>query len=494
MDVLMYLRKSRAEELHDSVEDTLRRHREQLEELARIRGYNIIQTFEEVRSGESLYSRPQALAMLEAVSTGNFEAVLVVDIDRLGRSSMMEQGIIFDTFSKTGTKIITLDKVYDLSDDTDEESTEFKSFIARRELKLIKKRFRRGIEKSLDEGFYLANAPYGYRKTTVNRRSSLEIYEPEAAFVRMIFELYTSGALGTHLIAERLNALGAHPARSDRFSRNSVTYILKNPVYIGKVVWNKNHYVTEGGVRHSVPTPEKKRVLDGIHPPIIDEETFEKAQMMLKKQWHKKYYDGTVANPLAGLVRCGNCGGLMMRHPAGKKTKVPFILCQKAGCIPTSRAEDVEEAVLASIKEQLRALDASIEKDSAPDVSAFEKNIFAAEAEIGKLDSQLRKIHDLLEQGIYDVSTFLSRRDEINARVNYLKNYIDDEKLRRQAVLDADRRKLSSRIHSVLDVYAASDAAGRNALLRSIVDHVVYYKTERGASAPFSVLVKLSGL
>ena len=182
MDVLMYLRKSRAEELHDTTEETLRRHKEQLMDLSVQRGYHIIATYEEVVSGESLYARPQMLALLSAVETGNFDAVLVMDIDRLGRGSMAEQGLIFDTFRRSKTKIITPEKVYDLSNDSDEEITELQSFIARRELKIIKKRLHRGVMKTFNDGYYIANAPYGYRKTKKDKRPTLEIYEPEAKF------------------------------------------------------------------------------------------------------------------------------------------------------------------------------------------------------------------------------------------------------------------------------------------------------------------------
>jgi DNA invertase Pin-like site-specific DNA recombinase len=283
-------------------------------------------TFEEVKSGESLYSRPQMLALLEAVSTGNYDAVLAMDVDRLGRSSMMEQGIIFDTLRRYNVKIITPDKTIDPTKESDAEDFEIESLFARRELRTYKKRVRRGIDKSVDEGSYLSNAPYGYKKIEVNRQPTLEVYEPEAAFVRMIFDMYVNQGQGTTNIANYINSLGAHPARSDRFGRTSVAYIIKNPVYIGKTVWNKQHYVIENGVRHSYPTPDKKKITDGIHPPIIDEETFARAQNIMKKQWHKKYYDGTVQNPLAGLVYCGNCGALMMRHPSGRKTKVPFLM------------------------------------------------------------------------------------------------------------------------------------------------------------------------
>lgn len=492
MDVLMYLRKSRAEELHDTTEETLRRHKEQLYAVAKRMGLHVIMTFEEVRSGESLYARPQCLAMLEAVSTGNYEAVLVMDVDRLGRGSMAEQGIIFDTFRRYGVKIITPDSVIDPTNDDDAEKFEFESLFARRELKTYKKRMRRGINKSIDEGSYLANAPYGYKKTVVNRQPTLEIYEPEAYFVRMIFDMYVNQGIGTTNIANHINALGAHPARSNKFGRTSVAYILKNPVYAGKTVWNKQRYVIENGVRHSYPTPDKKKITDGIHPPIIDEETYAIAQKIMKKQWHKKYYDGTVQNSLAGLVRCGNCGRTMFRHPSGNRIKIPFLMCLEKGCIPTHPLEEVEAAVLENIREQLAALDVNIENSVSPDVSVYDKSIETAEKELKNIASQITKIHELLEQGVYDIDTFIDRRDSLNKRTEALKKYIISEQERRQTVLDSDLGKASAKIHSVLDVYESSDPAKRNELLRSIVEYIIYNKEKRGSRNPFSIYVKLS--
>ena len=435
------------------------------------------------------------LALLEAISTGNYDGVLCMDIDRLGRGSMAEQGVIFDAFRRSGTKIITPEKVYDLENESDEEITELQSFIARRELKIIKKRLHRGIMKTVTDGGYIANAPYGYNKCKINKRPSLEINEEEAKFVRMIYDLYVNGGVGTPTIAAQINALGAHPRRSDHFGRGTVTNILKNPVYIGKVSWDKNRYIkTPEGKRHTVSTPDNRKIIDGVHPPIIDEELFARAQEILQKGWHKKYYDGTVKNPLAGLVHCGNCGGLMMRHPEGKKMNVPILMCQNAGCIPTSRADDVEAAVLEDIRRQLDALEVHITDRTAPDTDLFDKNIEAAENELRKIVDQTAKIHDLLEQGVYDVDTFLDRRASLQERENTLKRFLFEERQRRQALLDSDLRKISDNIRRVLSVYDVSDASARNVLLRSIVDSITYYKDPAfryKTKAPFSVTVKL---
>lgn len=487
MDVVLYLRKSRAEELKDTTEETLRRHREQLEALAARCGYHIILTFEEVVSGESLYSRPQMLAMLEAVSGGDYDAVLCMDIDRLGRGSMAEQGIIFDALRRSNTKIITPDKTYDLNNENDEEMTELYSFIARRELKIIKKRMRRGILKSVEDGAYLSNAPYGYQKVKIGRTCTIEPFEPEAQFVRMAFDLYANQNLGSAAVAKRLNALGAKPHRGESFSRNSITYMLKNPVYIGKVVWNKQHYVQKDGKRKAVPTPENKQIIDGVHSPIIDEDTFNRANEILTKQWHRGYFDGTIKNPLAGIVVCGNCGSKMLRHPSGRRIKVPFLMCPNAGCIKTISAEDAERTILGSITQQLRKIELSGILDKAPDLSSFDKTIASAEAELKRTASQISQIHTFLETGVYDVDTFLDRRRALNEHAAVLRELIRSQQEEREKAAAADLSAAAERIRSVLETYWSCDAPQRNTLLRSIVDNITYSSTPAPA---FSVSLK----
>ena len=146
MKTCIYLRKSRADEELEKKEDvdTLARHRSTLLEVAKKQDLNIVEIKEEVVSGDSIAKRPKMIQLLEEVEQNTYDAVLCMDIDRLGRGDMQDQGRIINTFKKTNTLIITPDKTYNLNNDLDEEMTEFKTFFARRELKVITKRMQRG--------------------------------------------------------------------------------------------------------------------------------------------------------------------------------------------------------------------------------------------------------------------------------------------------------------------------------------------------------------
>jgi len=111
--VAMYLRKSRADlEAEARGEgETLSRHKKILLTVAKQKGLNIVKIRQEIASGESLIHRPEMMELLKEVEAGLYDAVLCMDLDRLGRGNMREQGIIMETFQRSGTKIITPRKV-----------------------------------------------------------------------------------------------------------------------------------------------------------------------------------------------------------------------------------------------------------------------------------------------------------------------------------------------------------------------------------------------
>lgn len=187
LEAAMYLRKSRAEDGMDTAE-ILRRHRETLTEYAARNGIHVLETFQEIKSGERLYARPEMMKLLELVEAGRVQAILCMDLDRLSRGETQERGMIWATFKEAGVLIVTPSKTYDLANESDEILIEFRGLFANLELRKIKERTRRGMSRAAKEGCHLSYAPYGYRRCIVDRKHTLEVYEPEAKFVRMAFE------------------------------------------------------------------------------------------------------------------------------------------------------------------------------------------------------------------------------------------------------------------------------------------------------------------
>ena len=423
MDVLMYLRKSRKEEREDTLEETLRKHRTLLIEYAKSHSMHIIEEFKEVVSGDSLYSRPEMLRLLEVVDSGGADGVLCVDIDRLGRGGMHDQGLILDTLKRNNVLIITPAHTYDLNDEADETITEMQTFIGRQELKKIKTRLKRGEMESIKAGCYMANAPYGYRNVRIDKKPTLEIVEEEAYFVRMIFRMYLDGC-GCTTIANTLNSLGAKPHRAKAFGRTSVMHILKNPTFCGKIAWFKkqhHHKGAHGNAKHKIVynPPEKWLVLPGIHPAIIDEQTFDRVQEIIRGRYIPPSNKGIIENPLCSLVFCATCGGHMQRQ--GANQGVPYLLCPKPGCVAGAKSEFVESAVLSYLADTLKSLTVPPEfKNSSEDVKKYIEAIQATAKEITKMERQKGRLYDLLEDGTYDSATFRERMDVLKQKLELI--------------------------------------------------------------------------
>ena len=495
LDAAVYLRKSRMEE-GLATEEVLSKHQKTLYDYAAAHGIHILAEYPEVVSGESLYARPQMLRLLQDVEDGHYDAVLCMDLDRLSRGRMKDQGIILDAFRESGTLIITPEKVYNLSDEIDEEYAELKTFISRREYKIITKRLRRGLQMSIQEGCYVANAPYGYHKTVVDRKPTLEIYEPEAKFVRMMFQLYAQG-YGCVAVARHVNALGARPHRSTEFSRNSVAKILRNPTYVGKIVWNQKKHIrkgVKGNLKHiTIYQPrEEWTITDGLHPAIVDRELFDQVQDIMDGRYRPARNDGTVRSPLAGLVKCVNCGQNMQRMVM-KGTA--YLLCTRAGCCAGTKIHLVEKQILDYLEDTLAKLTMD-QPQHIPgrNTDVLETTLAAVKNELAGTDRQKNRLYELLELGEYDLPLFRERMAAVKEKRATLEKKEAELERSLREVQYSNPTLLAERIRAVLDTYGTADPAGKNALLKSVLDTVWYQKEKKTKPSDFQLTFALRAL
>lgn len=149
----MYLRKSRKDieaEEHGQGE-TLQRHEDDLQKTASRLNIKVSKIYREIVSGETIASRPVMQQLLSDVESGMWAGVLVAEVERLARGNTMDQGLVSNTFQYSGTKIITPTKIYDPTNEFDQEYFEFGLFMSRREYKTITRRLKSGIISSVSE-------------------------------------------------------------------------------------------------------------------------------------------------------------------------------------------------------------------------------------------------------------------------------------------------------------------------------------------------------
>lgn len=341
-EIIMYLRKSRADDPMLTVEDVLSKHEALLDEWTEKNLSGPIpreNRFKEVVSGESISDRPKFQHVLKLVEQPHYKAILVVELARLGRPDMEEIGRLSKTFRYTNTIIITPMRIFDVTDEYERDMFEQELKRDNFYLEYTKKILSRGRELSVKSGNYVVSKPpYGYDKIIImedkRKCPTLAINEEQANIVRMIFNWYVNENVGTANIANRLNDLNVKSPRGQMWTPDAIRTILENPHYIGMVKWNERkavHIVKDGEFKKTRPkAAEGDYILcKGKHSAIISDELFNAAQEK-RGRTHKTCNNKELRNPLASLLFC-ECGRAMSyRHSTRGNLKYryePRLVC-----------------------------------------------------------------------------------------------------------------------------------------------------------------------
>lgn len=499
-EVALYLRKSRKDkELEENGIDTLERHEKILRELADKQGYIIGEVYREVVSGDSIESRPEMQRLLEDVHNNKWPAVLVVELERLARGDTKDQGLVAEAFKYSETLIVTPAKTYDPNNEFDEEYFEFGLFMSRREYKTIKRRLAAGIQLSVLEGNYLwPVAPFGYDIVDRGRRDRTLIENENAKYVRLMFDWYTREKVSMCEIARRLTDMKVpSPTGLDYWSVFSVTKILKNEVYIGKVHYGKARLQKEY-IDGRLQTVSRKQAdenviyADGKHKSIIDMETWETAVARHSKNVPIKQ-STTLRNPLAGLLRCSICGkalhyktstvnGVQYPKYAHRRDAIP---CR---CSSTN-VQAVVNAVAAALRAYIEDFKLNISDGGAGEADAHAEIITAMESNLEKLKAKRKKLMVYFEDEIYTEEEFLERKKDINDEITMLTARLEAAKS--TAPVAIDYKEKVRKFSETVDALTSEDvsAKAKNDLLKEIICRIDYTRPDK--DTPFSIELTL---
>ena len=495
----IYLRKSRADleaEMHGEGE-TLKRHQDILLALAKKMNLSIGKIYSEIVSGETIASRPEMQQLLNDVESGMWEGVLVVEVERLARGDTMDQGLVSQTFKISGTKIITPVKIYDPNNEFDEEYFEFGLFMSRREYKTINRRLQRGRMQSVTEGKYVGNiAPYGYSREKIKGDKGYKLikYTPEAPAIPLTFELFVIQRMGCRLIAKELDKLKFKPRNKESWSEQTVRSILQNPVYIGKIRWGARatqKKSVNGSIRKSRPRANEYLLVDGLHEPLISEELFYQAQAIMRDKFiSPSTVKRPLVNPLASLIVCEKCGRKMVMkvHKASRSS----LMCQNPHCDNVSSPlEEVETKLLKSLELWLEKYKLDIKETPTIDLTEKKESALAEyHSEKEKLQNQQSKLHDLLEQGVYTIDTFLERSKTLSER----QKTIDDKVALLQEEIAVEKQRkhhnIIPKLDNLLKVYSSTnDVKMKNNLLKDVLQKAVYKKNKNSSMCEFDLTI-----
>ncbi len=385
--VLVYLRKSRADDPLLTVEEVLLRHETILNDWAECNLSGCIpenNKFREVVSGETIADRPEIQRILKLIESPLVKAILTVEVQRLSRGDLEDAGRLIKLLRYTNTLVITPQKTYDLSDEYDRDVFERELKRGNEYLEYQKKIMNRGRLLSVSQGNYVGSIPpYGYDKVwiTEGKRKipTLAINEEQATIVRMIFDMYANQNIGLDTICHQLDRMHIKPPKGQYWSSFAVRDLLTNIHYIGKVKWNWRKTIKVVEDSEIIETRPKSKegeylIYDGKHEPIISEELFYKAQGRKGQNVRVRNSD-ELQNPFAGLLYC-HCGRAMSlqkyKNKEGKERCASRLLCgnqyncQTGSCL----FEEMVSFVIESLQKNIWELNIQLKnnKDFSTDI------------------------------------------------------------------------------------------------------------------------------
>ncbi len=255
----------------------------------------------------------------------------------------------------------------------------------------------------------------------------------------MIFGKYVDENWGTKKIANHLNKIGKKTKNNKEFAQSTVNLILKNPIYKGYIRFNQ---VVDWEKKRRKGTNPNHIIVKGIHKPIIDEETWDKANAMIKKRSTGTPRQYTGKFPLISIAKCPECGAYMTSMYGSKRkdgTKRRYYVWGryhnggKAVCNPnTVNADKLEESIYDRLTKALQSdsiisaitqnINEKIARQYITNDNSNETKI--TEKRISELEAQKKMIQDdaMTGSGFYTHQEAKKRIAELRVEINDLKD------------------------------------------------------------------------
>lgn len=404
------------------------------------------------------FNRPAFQKLLKDMKDGHINMVVTKDLSRLGRNYIEVGNYIEQIFPLFNIRFITKAENIDSYKDPSSINSivvPFKNLINDEYCRDISNKIILANNARKRNGQYLGSFPiYGYKKDPEDKYK-LIIDEEPAEIIRLIFKMFLEGK-GRITITKYLNDRGilnptAYKQRvlkqnyvnASNIKGNTlwcdatVSRILKNEMYTGTLIQGTKRMLSYK-VHKVVDVPKENWiVVENNHEPIIDKETFNKVQDIIKRDTRIKN-DGTGEVSLfAGYIKCADCKRAMNKKSTNNKFKTYFYyVCNTyrkksvGSCTKhTIRNDLLESLVLKSIKMQI---DMAIEMEKMVKKinQSSKRNIYSNNVQ-KMLNAKLNELEKVkkLKKGVYEDWKMgdISREEYIEYKSSYENEIINIE-------------------------------------------------------------------
>lgn len=370
-------------------------------------------------------------ALVRAAERREFDAVVVYDISR-GSRDVVDWFAFRKAMMAAGVQVIsTTQQLGDITDPSSFLTELVTAGLGQHMVLDTRKKSMAGMMERAKKGLCCGGrVPLGYNIED----GQYIINESEARIVRMIFQAYAAGESYSQILRRldgKINKYGR------KFTPNSFHSILQNERYIGVFKWNEyNIHIMRkwaGGKKTDSPV-----ILDGIIPPIIDKDTWERVQKRMKDNKRNAANKAKREYLLSGLIECASCGAAYVGHCSTNKrkdgsayenryyecgTRKRSKTCQSARV----NADELELFVVSHIKAAILDWDFDeIARDYADQINGAAPDCVAEKRELAEVDAQIANGTKAALSGVV-FPELMKAMDELRARKIELENIIAEK-------------------------------------------------------------------
>lgn len=386
--------------------------------------------------------RPELQRLVSDCDRKRVGYVVAFKLDRISRSMVDGIYLIERVFLKNNVEFKCVHDSISYDNPMEQAYTQMMAVFAQLDKNTMLLRMRGGMLERVKKGYWMGggNTPYCYN---YSKETGTLIPIPERKEqANRAMDLFLQGYSDVKI----KDMLG--------FKSEFVTkQVLTSPVNIGMI-------------------PYKGKLYQGLHEPIFDKETFEKAQQFRRTRSKKRVNCNNLqTNLLTGLCYCGVCG-CAMRYQKWTHGKHKILCCSRdssltylpnhnPNCNNTLEwASDIENAV----EKEILQISANISEYKP---RQKESKLEILQSQLEKEQSKRKRLYGLYAEGNDDVIGMIK---EIEQTIEELKQDIVKE-----SAIETDnvRKKVFENIKNLADIWADIDKKQKNMLLKSIIEKIV---------------------
>lgn len=324
----------------------------------------------------------------------------------------------------------------------------------------------RGMKEKANRSGYQAQPPFGY--TSID---GVPTPDEDAHLVKSIFDDYLKGK-SQYCISKELNDKGYKTKKGNGFQMRTITYILENPFYTGKIRWNRQHHES-----NSIKDESEWIITPGVHEALISDEIFQqvKEQLVIRKRkcTRSKAY-GT--HWLTSMLVCSTCGKKLATLYQGKNHDRYWQChgynhgsCTVSHCI---KSKKIELAIIENLRNVLSTDDLQY-KLNIKNTDSSKNNQELLQKSLESLSKKEMRIKKAYMNGIDTLEEYKEMKAILDNERTSIEQKLSE--LTKNVTSVEEYKKTVSNVCDILEDENTTIEEKSNAL-KSVVDYIIYDK------------------